>query len=145
MQKCIFLSILLEECNIGSASTKDYIKFLDFRFCFLFWQSIWLNYSVIQVFQDRNQISNQLKLSWNTWCDSSHSSPTFPLLPRGGSREGCAGLFQLTVGCFHTFGFSFNPSFSEWYLVLQRLKRGRINFSMFMFSESDSIMLSLVW
>lgn len=92
---------------------KRLYKIFGFQVLLLVLTKYLTNYSMKQVFQDRNQISNQLKLSWNTWCDSSHSSPTFPLLPRGGSREGCAGLFQLTVGCFHTFGFSFNPSFSE--------------------------------
>lgn len=34
--KLRFSCVLLEECDIGSVSIKDYIKFLDFRFYFLF-------------------------------------------------------------------------------------------------------------
>lgn len=123
-----FSKCFIEKGHIGSASIKDGVKFRDFRFCCLFWRSIWLNYSTKQVFQDRNQASKQLKLSCNAWCDSSRSSPTLPLVPREVQEKAVQGFFSLTVGSFHTLGFSLNPSFPEWQLVLQRLKKGRINF-----------------
>lgn len=88
-QKWICLNILLIKGHTGSVSIKDYVKFMDFRFCCLFWQSLWLNYSTKQVFQDRNQASEQLELSCNTWCDSSHSYPTLSLIPREFQRRLC--------------------------------------------------------
>lgn len=122
---------------MGSGSIKDLksVKFMDFGFCSLLWQSTWLNYSTKQLFQDRNQASKELKLSCSTWCDTSHTlSPLFHLLSERFRRKLCKIFFFFfdcrQLLCTQVF---FQSIFPKWHLELQKLKRGRINVYIFNF------------